>query len=206
MPAQRRRHPPRLYKQHTEETCGISCALMVLHHFHRVQYPTPRQERKLYNFYHCRSFKGTLPTAMALLLLRNRLAVSVYHSSPEYLDNRDGYYPPELYRALMAEYQEDLAAIGSGAAVHTGFAQTPAWYREQLAAGRLLIVQVFVTGDADGMHDKVLHWVLLYGCDGDAFLIADPNSVKLRLTEQEMLRYTDTPIGHVCLTVEEGIR
>lgn len=41
----------RFYKQHTLESCGAACMLMLLDLYRKVEYPTPKQERKLYSLY-----------------------------------------------------------------------------------------------------------------------------------------------------------
>ena len=192
----------RFFRQHSLETCGISCILMVLHSRGKLQYPTAKQERKLYEIYRCRAFKGTLGAAIADCLTRNRLSVTLFHSSCRYLDNRDMYYPEALYQALRKEYAEGVEALrGRAAGVETGCRFSSQWYREQLEAQRMLIVQCVVPGDADGMHDRTLHWILVYGYEEDEFLACDPLSGKIRLTEKEMEYYTDTPVGSICISV-----
>lgn len=198
----------RYFKQHTEETCGISSILMILYCFHRVQYPTEKQEKKLYRIYRCRAFCGVMAAAAAECLARNRLAVAVYHSSPDGLENRGGYYPEPLFRAILAEYRETLGRIGDRVQIEYGCGLTPAWVRDQVSAGKLLMLQCIVPGKADGMHDHVLHWVVCYGCRGDQFLICDPVpcSGKLVLTEGELDHYMDTPIGRCAVAVWEDAR
>ena len=38
----------RFFRQHSMETCGISCILMALDYYGKVKYPTVTQERRLY--------------------------------------------------------------------------------------------------------------------------------------------------------------
>ena len=191
----------RFFRQHSLETCGISCILMVLDAYKRIQYPTEKQERKLYGIYRCRAFKGTLSSAIADCLSRNGLKVEVYHSSPHYLDNRDGYYSEPLYRAMLDEYTQTISSMKNRVSVETGCSLTPDWYRRQLDEGKYLIIQCIVPGDADGIHNETLHWVLLYGWEGDSFFACDPLSSKIQLTEAELVRYTDTPVGLICVAV-----
>lgn len=68
----------RFYRQHSLETCGISCVLMVLDAFRRVRYPIEKQERKLYEIYRCKAFKGVLASSIADCLSKNELDVEVY--------------------------------------------------------------------------------------------------------------------------------
>ena len=194
----------RFFRQHSLETCGISCVLTALDFFGRVKYPTVKQEMKLYGIYRCRAFKGTLSSAIAECLCRNGLEVGLFHSSPEYLDNRGGYYPEGLYREMLGEYKRGVERVRDRARVETGCRFGPGWYRARLDEGKLLIVQCVVPGNADGMHDETLHWILLYGYEGEEFLACDPVQCKIRLTEAETEKYTDTPVGKICVTVCEG--
>ena len=191
----------RFFRQHSLETCGISCILMILDYYGKVKYPTEKQEQKLYALYRCRAFKGTLASAIADCLTRNRLKATVYHSSEKYLDNRSGYYPEPLYRAILDEYTGTLFRAGDRTHTETACVFDPDWYRAQLDRGNLLIVQCVVPGDADGMHSETLHWILLYGYENDIFLACDPLSGKITLTEQELNRYTDTPVGSIAVAV-----
>lgn len=191
----------RFFRQHSLETCGISCILMVLDYYKKVEYPTARQERRLYALYRCRAFKGTLAPAIAECLSKNALAVQIWHSSEDYLDNRDGYYPEPLYRAILDEYKNTVLRIGDRVQIETGCVFSPDWYRERLDRGKLLIVQCVVPGDADGMHDRTLHWILIYGRRDGEFLACDPLSSKITLTEEELKMYTDTPVGSVCVVI-----
>ncbi|MFQ9892582.1 MAG: hypothetical protein ACLRWH_05345 [Emergencia sp.] len=179
----------RFFRQHSLETCGISCMLMVLDAFGKVLYPTEKQERKLYGIYRCRAFKGTLASAIADCLSANGLNVEVYHSSRRFLDNQNGYYPEPLYQAMLEEYTKTIERIRDRVFVETGCRIATDWYRERLDEGKLLIVQCLVPGGADGMHDESLYWILLYGYEEDEFH-RDPLSHKIRLTGSEAERYT----------------
>ena len=198
------RRTPRFFRQHTNETCGISCILMILHCFGRVQYPTARQERKLYSIYRCRAYCGVLAAAAAECLSKNRLRVGLWHGSAAMMENRDGYFEDGMFAAMQREYREALARAGDLVQVETGCELTPAWLRDQLDQGRLVMLQCIVPGDVDGLHDRVLHWVLCYGHEGGEFLICDPFTRKIRLTEAELTHYMDTPIGRIAVTAADG--
>ena len=118
------------------------------------------------------------------------------------MENRDGYYPEPLYAALLSEYTATIRRIEQAVDVRLGVQMTPDWYREQLDQGRLLIVQCIVPGNADGMHEETLHWLLVYKYDEAGFWACDPMACKIPLTEEEMNHYTDTPIGKVCVAVD----
>ena len=195
----------RYFRQHTLETCGISCILMILDYFHRIQYPTEKQERKLYSLYRCRSFCGVHAASAAECLSKNRLSVALYHSSPRGLENRDNYFPEALFCAIFDEYQAALDRAGDRIHVEYGVDLTPKWLQTQMASGKLAMLQCIVPGDADGLHDHVLHWILCYGCRDKEFMICDPipQSGKLVLSEAELTHYMDTPIGK-CAVVVSG--
>ena len=81
----------------------------------------------------------------------------------------------------------------------------PDWYRTQLGKGKLMIVQCIVSGDADGIHDETLHWILLYGYEGESFFACDPLSGKIKLSETELEEYTHTPVGAICVAVSDSV-
>lgn len=191
----------RFYHQHSMETCGASCALMLLDLYRKVEYPTPQQEQRLYGRFRSRAFRGMTGAAVAECLAGYGLRVRLLHSSAEYMDNRDGYFTPELFAALLAEYRAGIDDCGDRVEVRTGVDVSCARLREELDAGRQLIVECIIPGDADGIHDEVLHWIVVYGYEGEDFLACDPLSSKLRLTEAELARYMDTPIGQICISV-----
>ena len=82
----------RFFRQHSLETCGISCILMILDYYHRVQYPTVKQERKLYGLYRSRAFCGVQAASAAECLFKNGLNVMMFHESPVFIENRGEYY------------------------------------------------------------------------------------------------------------------
>lgn len=186
------------------ETCGISCILMLLDYYRRVTYPTAKQERKLYSLYRCRAFRGVTAAAAADCLSKNGLQVRLLHSFEAMMDNRDGYFPDDLYRAMLEEYRACIASCRDRISLETGADITCERLRSELSAGRQIMVQCIVPGNADGIHEETLHWILLYGFQNGYFLTCDPLSSKITLTEQELERYMDTPIGRICIVVEGG--
>lgn len=186
------------------ETCGICCALMLLELYGRTQYPTPKQKHKLYDLYRWKSFKGTTGPALAKLLAWNGLRVRLLQSFRNLPENRDGYFSPELYELLKQEWQNWTAACGENVQIETCPDLSCDTLKQELDKGRQAIVQILVPGNADGIHDHTLHWVVVYGFRGDTFLVCDPNSTKRHLSREEMEAYMDTPIGRIFLTVEEG--
>lgn len=152
----------RFYKQHSMETCGSACMLMLLDLYGKIEYPTPKQEMKLYSLYRSRAFRGVNGAAIANCLSKNGLNVHLAHSSAEMMDNRDGYFPEELFCDLMDEYREEVRKCENRITVRTGAEITCDTIRLELDGGRQIILEYLIPGDADGMHDHVLHWVVVY--------------------------------------------
>jgi len=193
----------RFFRQHSLETCGISCILMILDYYHKVQYPTVKQERKLYGIYRSRAFCGVQAASAAECLSQNGLNVTLCHESPVLIENRNGYYPQPLYQAIIREYRETLNRIQDRIHIQTGCSLTPTWVIGQLDLGKLLMLQCIVPGDADGMHDHVLHWVLCFGHRDGQFQVCDPLSRKITLTKAELEHYMDTPVGKAAVVVSD---
>lgn len=57
------------------------------------------------------------------------------------------------------------------------------------------------------MHKKIrfytLHWIVVYGYEEDEFLVCDPLSSKIRIPEEALENYMDTPIGKICVVTGE---
>lgn len=193
----------RFYKQHSMETCGSACMLMILDLYGKIEYPTPKQEMKLYSLYRSRAFKGVNGTAIANCLSRNGLTVHLVHSSHQMMDNRDDYFPEPLFTELLSEYRSEAERCSGKVSVTTGMEITCDTLRQELDAGRLIILETIIPGDADGIHDHVLHWVVVYGYEGDLFSVCDPLSSKIKLTAKELESYMDTPIGKIYIAVDE---
>ena len=188
----------RFYKQHSMETCGIACLLMMLDAF-GIDYPTVSKEWHYYAKYRSRVMPGTSLGAIACALTHAGLAVTLAHASPNLMDNRDGYNPPELHAQLLEEHQTFIDRSGDGLTLRCGEPVTPDFLRSELARNRLALIEVYIPGDADGLHDHVLHGILLYGSDGTDFLACDPLSGRKRLTEAELTALMDTPYGAAAL-------
>jgi len=194
----------RTYKQHTPETCGISCLMMALDYF-GIDYPTMGKEHRLYQDYKTKvksaphASLGTSGAAIACALVRRGLDVTLAHSSEKLLENRDGYYPETLYGELLESYHGYIDRAGERLCVRTGVEISCAALRRELAAGRLIILQCFVEGNADGMHDHVLHGILIYDADENCFYACDPwpSQGKVVLTDAELEARMETPVGRM---------
>ena len=195
----------RLYKQHTMETCGSACMLMLLDLYGKIDYPTQKQEMKLYSLYRSKAFKGVNGAAIANCLSGAGLDVRLAHSSPQMMDNREGYFAEELYAALLAEYRVAAEKCVGNIHLSTSAEITCDTLRQELDESRQIILQTIVPGDADGIHDHVLHWVVVYGYEGNLFHVCDPLSSKIKLTDKELEHYMDTPIGTIYIAVGQGM-
>ena len=193
----------RFYKQHSMETCGPACMLMLLDLYGKIEYPTQKQEMKLYSLYRSKAFKGVNGAAIANCMSRNGLDVHLIQSSTQLMDNRDGYYSEELYDALVEEFRVEKEKCAARIQLTTGVEITCADLRRELDSGKQIILQCIVPGNADGIHDHTLHWIVVYGYEGDEFRVCDPLSSKIRITEEAMENYMDTPIGRICIVVGE---
>ena len=191
----------RFWKQHSMETCAISCMMMAMDAF-GVDFPTRAKEEKLYRMYGSKAAPGTQCAAIAYALARRGLDVRLVHGSERMFENRDGYYPPEMYEALYAEYVNWIARGAGLFDVQTG-AVDCGMIRGELERGRIVITAIVAEGDADGMHDHVMHGVLIYGMEGDLFCVCDPLCGRITMTRAELENQLDTPEGRCCLSVGE---
>ncbi len=209
----------RTYKQHTMETCGISCLLMVLDAFGKG-YPTLAKENELHTHYSAKVTKGTLGASIACAMRSKWLDVELCHASPNALENtctdEDGverpYFPPEVFEQILSKHEEDIrkaqslcgpASLDRGSfRMQNGVPITAETLKAELAKERLVMVQCFIPGDDDA-HGKLMHWVLLYGWEDGLFLFVDPlpNGGKRRLPEAELLELMQTPFGPCALSV-----
>ena len=195
----------RFYKQHSMETCGPACMLMLLDLYGKIEYPTVKQEMKLYSLYRSKAFKGVNGAAIANCLSKNGLNVHLAHSSAEMMDNRDGYFADELYAALLEEYRAETAKCDGKIDISAGVGITCDTLRQELEAGKQIILETIIPGDADGIHDHVLHWVVVYGYEDDLFSVCDPLSSKIKLTSKELEQYMDTPIGKIYIAIGQDM-
>lgn len=195
----------RFYKQHTMETCGPACMLMILDLYRKVEYPTPKQERKLYSLYRSTEFKGVNGAAIANCLSKNNLEVTLMQSFHKKMDNRDGYFSKELFEGLQGEYQTALNKCRNRICLVTDMNISCDSMKQELDRGKQIILQCIVPGNADGIHDHTLHWVVVYGYEEVEFLVCDPLSSKIRISEKALERYMDTPIGRICIVTGEPL-
>ena len=182
----------RFFRQHTGETCGISCMLMALNAF-GVEYPTVQKEQKYYQMYGARATRGTLGAAIAYVLSRKGLDVRLVHQSEKLVENRGDYFPDEEYQGILREHISFIDRAEGAFSVESGVPVTLERLRQELEEERLVILQILVDGSVDGRHEKSMHWVLLYGCDEEGFQVCDPAFGKCSFTNEELVSCMDTP-------------
>ena len=180
------------------ETCGISCALMVLDYFDKG-HPSKGKEIDLYRRYKIKGNKGTLGGAVARILAEKGLSVKLVHSSENLFDN-DGYYLEEMFVDFLNQHQKHIKA--GRFETEKGAEITAETIKNELFDGSLVILQCFIEGNADGMHDKVMHWILVYDFDDENFYVCDPLSGKIKITKEEMEEYTKTPFGKIYIAAK----
>lgn len=181
-----------------KETCGISCALMVLDYFDKG-HPSKVKEIDLYRKYKIKGNKGTLGGAVARILAEKGLSVRLVHSSENLFDN-DGYYSEEMFGDFLDQHKKHIKA--GGFVSEKGTEITAETVKRELSEGNLVVLQCFIDGDADGMHDKVMHWILVYDFGGENFYICDPLSGKIEITKEEMEEYIKTPFGKIYIAAK----
>lgn len=195
----------RFFRQHTPETCGISCMLMIMNYF-GVDYPTIGKEQRLYRLYGTKATPGTLGAAIAYALSARGLRVTLAHSSEQLIENHDSYYPEPLYTEILNEYDFYIRKGMDRFELRAGVQIDCNVLRCELAAERLVILQCLVDGSADGMHDQVLHGILLYDCDAEGFFACDPAYGKVYLTNAEIETHMETPVGRMYIAAGQDIK
>lgn len=201
---------PEYHWQRTLETCGICCILMAQQAF-GIDYATVARQMAYYRDYGAKSTAGTLGSTIAYVLFMKGLDVKIVHGSDNFLENRgdDGpYFAPEKFEKILAEHKKWLADAELLKTVKKrpedsficlrGHHFDCEELRSELEKGRLVIVQVYVPGD-DVEHEKVMHWILLWGMAGDHFKAIDPMPKpvggKIKLSPRELDEYIKTPFG-----------
>ena len=139
--------------------------------------------------------------AIANCLARNGLDVHLVLSSLQMMDNRNGYFSDALFAELLVEYQSEEAKCFDKISIASGVEINCDLLRRELDAGRQIILETFIPGNADGIHDHVLLWIIVYGYEGEMFQVCDPLSSKIKLTAEALDAYMDTPIGKIYLAV-----
>lgn len=188
------------YRISEAETCGTSCFMMALDYF-GIEFPKKFKEAVYYRKYKVSGEKGTLGSAIAFALSERNLFVKIVHSSENYLDNENGYYTEELYQKFLSEHKKYVKK--GGFLSETGVKITCETIKEELFEEKLVIIQTFIEGNADGIHDKVMHWILIYGFENGNFLVCDPGYGKTKLSENELEEFMKTPFGRIYIAVGE---
>lgn len=176
------------------ETCGTSCFMMTLDYF-GIEFPKKSKEPVYYRKYKVEKEKGTLGSAIAFALSEKGLYSKIVHSSDNYLDNKDGYYSEELYNHFLSQHMKYIKKGGFFS--ETGAEIDCETLKKELSEEKILILRTFIDGNADGIHKKVMHWILIYGYENGLFLSCDPGFGKTKFSEKEVSEYMKTPFGTI---------
>lgn len=211
---------PEYHRQLTLENCGISCLLMALDAF-GLESASKGMQHKYYRDYGAKSTPGTLGSAIAYVLfskgLGKGLRVKIVHASENYLENRGAYFEEEKFSRILAEHKKWLTAAENIKTLKKLSDEEYACVRghrfgcdelrAELEKGGLVITQVFIPGE-DGAHDKVMHWILLYGEHDGVFDVIDPMPKpvggKIKLSAEELEEYMETPFERTYISVWEN--
>ena len=199
------------FSQHTPETCGISCILMVLNYYKVREgngryHPTVSKEMYFYQRYGAESTPGTLGASIARAFAERGLSVRLVHSSPDMLENTGGYFAEHIHRAMLREHKANIVRANGRFSVETGVRVDCARIRKELDEGGMVVVQCMVGGDEkSGMMDKVPHWILIHDYEKGKFIGRDPLEGIFRKSEQELEAMLDTPLGRSFISVVPGI-
>ncbi len=182
------------------ETCGTSCFMMALDYF-GIEFPKKSKEPVYYRKYKVQKQKGTLGSAIAFALSEKGLSAKIVHSSEKYLDNENDYYSEELYNTFLEQHKKYIAK--GGFISETGAKINCETIKNELSEEKLVILQTFIEGNADGIHDKVMHWILIYEFENGNFSVCDPGFGKTTLSEEELEEFMKTPFGRIYIAVGE---
>ena len=209
--------------QQTNETCGISCILMALTAFGKIKKPKENlmDEKSTESiFYEMYGFEtpegkrlGTLGGAIAYALSCRGLDAKIWHASEGLIENKGGYFPEAMHEKMQMDHRSwmDKATGNVQLTILPDLAEEMQRLADALDGEHLLIVQCLVDGDADGMHDKVLHWILLFEHNDGVFRAYDPGYVRrsnkapnyIEITQRELRSFMDTPVGAAVICVGE---
>ncbi len=210
---------PEYHYQRTLETCGICCLLMALDAF-GLESAGKGMQAKYYRDYGAKSTPGTLGSRIAYVLFSKGLAkglcVKIVHASENLLENHGDYFEDEKYRRILAEHKMWLEVAENVKAIKklpdesfeclSGHFFDCDELKSELEKGRLVITQVFIPGE-DGEHEKVMHWILLYGFENGMFRAIDPMPKpvggKIKLSVEELEGYMNTPFERTYISVWE---
>lgn len=197
----------RFFPQHTLETCGISCCLMLLDYYQRdLKWPTKKMEQTLYGEYHVDGFKGTTGAAVADCLSwpQNNLDVHLVQSFQDRKENWDPVFSEEDMEKIIRSYRKHLDACRNRIRLSAGVTFDCGFLRQQLDVGKKIVLQCFVP-ETEGDPPSVLHWVILERYEHDRFRIRDPipNGKLWHYSPEELEELMDTPMGRICVVVGE---
>lgn len=186
----------RPYKQ-KGDTCAIVCMMMILEYYGVIEKADWQKERMYYRGFKSRCLPGTPFAALAWFMANSGLEVNIIHSSENIFDNSDEYVPESTFNSAMREYNDYLKeAEEVGAGIQNGVDFDTAFLKKQLENDNLVMLA--------GQRGVALHAILLTGYDEDGFIVCDPlRKQKQKLTEEEMEKFMNTPLGKWCISVNK---
>lgn len=197
----------RFFPQHSGETCGSSCCLMLLDYYQRnLKWPTVKMEWKLYRKYQVAGFKGMTGAAVANCLSwpRNNLDVHLVQSFQDQMENWDPVFSEEDMEKTIRSYRKHLEECRDRIRLSAGTPFDCVFLRQQLDEGKKIVLQCFVPETEDGP-PSMLHWVILERYENGRFRVRDPipKGKLWHYSPEELEELMDTPIGKICIVVGE---
>lgn len=185
------------YKQRGP-TCAISCMLMALDYYDKIEKPNNLMEREYYKKYSSSHMDGTPFSAVAYHLAKNGLETTLVHSEENLFKNENDYLPQNLFEDLMDEYNNYVnAAMYKNVKLEKGAEITTKHIKENIQNGNLVILA--------GQSGQFLHAILVTGYNDDNFIVCDPQSKnKKTLSGEKITKFINTPIGKWCINVNES--
>lgn len=181
------------YRQHGP-TCAVCSLLMTLDFYKKINNPNRLMERELYKKYKSTYMDGSHYSGIANQLARQGLNVMLLHSEKNFFKNENNFIP-DSYDELLDEYKQYLRNINKEKLdVKCGVNINEKLLREALQNNNLILLA--------GTQGEFLHSIVICGYENNRFIICDPQSKEReKVTEQEIKKFMDTPIGKWCIVV-----
>lgn len=197
----------RFFPQHSGETCGSCCCLMLLDYYERnLKYPTERMEWDIYREYRVEGLKGMTGAAVAKCLSqpRNNLDVHLVQSFQDRMENRGNVFAQEDLEKVIRSHRKYLEECRDRIRLSAGTPFDCGFLRQQLDDGKKIVLQCFVPETEDGP-PSILHWVILERYKNGRFRVRDPlpNGKLWYYSPEELEELMDTPVGKICIVVGE---
>ena len=139
---------------------------------------------------------GTPFSTIAEYLSKKDFDIEVIHSDKNLFHNDNSYLDNGTFIIGMNEYKQHLdKAIKNGVELTTDCEISADLIREKLKNNNMVMLA--------GHCGYYLHAELVCGYDNDNFIVFDPlKGCKKKMSEEELIRYSKTPIGEWCLSIK----